>query len=150
VLAPGFYARQDTRTPVRIGIVAMLANIALSLALVFPLKHVGLALAISLAAFLNAALLYRWLRKHDVYRPLPGWGLFLLRIGFASAVMGALLVWGAGDLGRWLAAPASERVVQLALWVVAGLAAYLGLILALGIRPSQMLLRKADGQHGHD
>ncbi len=144
VLAPGFYARQDTKTPVRIGIVAMLANIVLSLALVYPLKHVGLALAISLAAFLNAALLYHWLRKHDVYRPLPGWGIFLLRVTTASAVMGALLAWGVGDLGRWLAASTAERVIQLTLWVVAGLVAYLGLVLALGIRPAQMLLRKPD------
>ncbi len=144
VLAPGFYARQDTKTPVRIGIVAMLANIVLSLVLVYPLKHVGLALAISLAAFLNAALLYRWLRKHDVYRPLPGWGIFLLRITIASGAMGALLAWGVGDLGRWLAAPTAERVVQLTLWVAVGLAAYAGLIFALGIRPAQMLLRRQD------
>lgn len=142
VLAPGFYARQDTKTPVRIGIVAMLANIVLSLVLVYPLKHVGLALAISLAAFLNAALLYRWLRKHNVYRPLPGWGIFLLRVTIASGAMGALLAWGVGDLGNWLAASVSERVIQLTLWVVAGLVAYLGFILALGIRPAQMLLRK--------
>ncbi len=144
VLAPGFYARQDTKTPVRIGIVAMLANIVLSLVLVYPLKHVGLALAISLAAFLNAALLYRWLRKHEVYHPLPGWGIFLLRVTIASAAMGALLAWGVGDLGRWLAASISERVIQLTLWVVAGLVAYAGFILALGIRPAQMLLRRPD------
>ncbi len=142
VLAPGFYARQDTKTPVRIGIVAMLANIVLSLVLVYPLKHVGLALAISLAAFLNAALLYRWLRKHDVYRPLPGWGIFLLRVTIAAAAMGVLLAWGVGDIGKWLAASVSERVIQLTLWVVAGLVTYAGFILALGIRPAQMLLRK--------
>ncbi len=142
VLAPGFYARQDTRTPVRIGIVAVLVNIVLSLVLVFPLQHTGLALAVSLAAFVNAALLYRRLRAQNVYRPLPGWGAFLLRVTLATAGMGALLAWGAGDVGRWLAAPAHDRVIQLTIWVVAGLLAYGGLMLALGVRPAQMLLRK--------
>ncbi|MEK7816577.1 MAG: murein biosynthesis integral membrane protein MurJ [Pseudomonadota bacterium] len=150
VLAPGFYARQDTKTPVRIGIVAMLVNIVLSLVLVFPLKHTGLALAISFAAFVNAALLYRRLRALNVYRPLPGWGAFLLRVTLATAGMGALLAWGAGDIGRWLAAPAQERVIQLTIWVVAGLLAYGGLMLALGVRPAQMLLRKPDGPRGDD
>ena len=142
VLAPGFYARQDTKTPVRIGIIAMLVNIVLSLVLVFPLKHAGLALAISLAAFVNAALLYRRLRTHNVYRPLPGWGAFLLRVALATAGMGALLAWGAGDIEHWLAAPTRDRVIQLALWITAGLLTYGGLMLVLGVRPAQMLLRK--------
>lgn len=150
VLAPGFYARQDTKTPVRIGIVAMLVNIALSLVLVFPLKHTGLALAISLAAFVNAGLLYHRLRAHKVYQPLPGWGLFLLRVALATAGMGALLVWGAGDIEHWLAAATRDRVIQLTLWVIAGLITYGGLMLALGMRPAQMLLRQPDGAHGHD
>ncbi len=142
VLAPGFYARQDTKTPVRIGIVAMLVNIVLSLVLVFPLQHTGLALAISLAAFVNAALLYRRLRTHNVYRPLPGWGAFLPRVALATAGMGALLAWGAGDIEHWLTAPTTDRVIQLTLWITAGLLTYGGLILALGVRPAQMLLRK--------
>ena len=150
VLAPGFYARQDTKTPVRIGIIAMLVNIVLSLVLVFPLQHTGLALAISLAAFVNAALLYRRLRTHNVYRPLPGWGAFLLRVTLATAGMGALLAWGAGDIEHWLTAPTRDRVIQLALWITAGLLTYGGLMLALGVRPAQMLLRKSDGAHSDD
>ena len=150
VLAPGFYARQDTKTPVRIGVIAMLVNIVLSLVLVFPLKHTGLALAVSLAAFVNAALLYRRLRTHDVYRPLPGWGAFLLRVALATAGMGALLAWGAGDIEHWLTAPTTDRVIQLTLWITAGLLTYGGLILALGVRPAQMLLRKPDGARSDD
>ena len=150
VLAPGFYARQDTKTPVRIGIIAMLVNIVLSLALVFPLQHIGLALAISLAAFVNAALLYHRLRTHNVYQPLPGWSRFLLRVTLATAGMGALLAWGAGDLEHWLTASTQDRVIQLTLWVIAGLITYGGLILALGVRPAQMLLRKPDGARSDD
>ncbi len=73
VLAPGFYARQDTKTPMRIGAMSMGVNIVLSLLLVMPLKHVGLALAISLAAFVNAGVLFFMLRRLNVYRPAPGW-----------------------------------------------------------------------------
>ncbi|HLD13343.1 MAG TPA: murein biosynthesis integral membrane protein MurJ, partial [Burkholderiales bacterium] len=150
VLAPGFYARQDTKTPVRIGIIAMVVNIGLSLVLVFPLQHTGLALAVSLAAFVNAALLYRRLRTHNIYRPLSGWGAFLLRVALATAGMGALLVWGAGDLDHWLTAPTQDRVIQLTLWIVAGFLTYGGLALALGVRPAQMLLRQPDGVRNDD
>lgn len=150
VLAPGFYARQDTKTPVRMGVIAMLANVALSFALIFPLKHVGLALAISVAAFVNAWLLYRRLRQQNVYRPLPGWGVFLARVAAAGAAMAAVLLWGAGDLDAWLAARASERVIQLVVWVGAGIATYGILILLLGIRPAQLLLRKPEGRATDD
>src|SRR5690606_3972351 len=87
VLAPGFFARQDTRTPTRIGVIALLANIALSVALVYPLAHTGLALAISIAAFVNAGLLFFRLRRRGIYRALPGWPAFLLRTFGATGVM---------------------------------------------------------------
>jgi putative peptidoglycan lipid II flippase len=145
VLAPGFYARQDTKTPVRIGVISMLVNIVLSLALVLPFQHTGLALAITLAAFVNAALLYRRLRALDIYRPEPGWPPFLMRVILAAIGMTALLAWGVGDLEQWLAATVRERVLHLTWWVVAGLAAYGGLAAALGVRPAQLLLRKPTG-----
>lgn len=145
VLAPGFYARQDTRTPVKIGMIAMGVNIVLSVALVFPLKHTGLALAISLAAFVNAALLYVWLRRHDVYTPESGWARFFLQVGTASAVMAALLLWGVGDLDRWLAARASVRAMHLALLVAGGAAAYFVALYALGLRPRDLVHRPGSG-----
>ena len=149
VLAPGFYARQDTKTPVRIGMIAMGTNIGLSLALVFPLKHTGLALAISLAAFVNAALLYRLLRRHGVYTPESGWARFLLRVGAASAVMAALLWWGVGDLEQWLAARAAPRAMHLALLVAGGAAAYFVVLYALGVRPRDLVHRPGSGApHG--
>jgi putative peptidoglycan lipid II flippase len=145
VLAPGFYARQDTTTPMRIGVMSMGVNIVLSLLLVMPLKHVGLALAISLAAFVNAGLLFRKLRQLDVYRPSPGWLLFLTRVILASAVMGAVLLWGVGDTGDWLRATALERATRLSIWVVAGGLVYLLTAAAFGVRLAQLLLKKGEG-----
>jgi putative peptidoglycan lipid II flippase len=143
VLAPGFYARQDTRTPMRIGALSMLANIVLSLALVGPLKHVGLALAISLAAFVNAGLLYVRLRRDKVYTPQPGWAAFIIRLALASAAMAAVLAWGAGDAQSWLAAPAWTRVGRLTFWVIVGMLIYLIGLLAAGVRPRMLLLKPA-------
>jgi len=150
VLAPGFYARQDTRTPMRVGVAAMLTNIVLSLLLVWPLAHVGLALAVSLAAYVNAGLLFHRLYRDGVYRPSPGWALFLGRVVVATIAMGALLYWGAGDLSRWLEAPAWTRAGWLLFWVVAGLIVYLAVTIILGLRPAQLLLRRAEDMHHDD
>jgi putative peptidoglycan lipid II flippase len=142
VLAPGFYARQDTKTPVRIGMIAMGVNIVLSVSLVFTLKHVGLALAITLAAFVNAALLYRLLRQHGVYLPEPGWLRYFLRIALASALMGMVLAWGVGDLAAWLKAGATARALHLTMLVVGGVFVYAASLLLLGARPRELLLRR--------
>ncbi len=149
VLAPGFYARQDTRTPVRIGMIAMAVNIVLSLLLVSMLRHTGLALAISIAAFVNAILLYRWLRRHDVYAPESGWLRFFLQVLAASGAMGLLLYWAAGDLDAWLAAGAAQRARHLAALVVSGAGVYLLMLYVVGIRPRQLLHRPGDGA-SHD
>ena len=140
VLAPGFYARQDTKTPMRIGAVAMAANIVLSLALIYPFKHVGLAAAVSASAFLNAGMLFIWLRRHNVFRPLSGWTAFLARVAGASALMGALLIWGAGEVGTWIDAHTWDRIGRLAFWVPAGIMVYGVAILAFGLRPAQLVL----------
>ncbi len=142
VLAPGFYARQDTKTPVRIGMIAMGANIVLSVSLVFSLKHVGLALAITLAAFVNAGLLYRLLRQHEVYLPGPGWPRYFLRIALASALMGMALVWGAGELDSWLKAGTGTRILHLAVLVVGGALVYAASLLLLGVRPHELVMRQ--------
>ncbi len=142
VLAPGFYARQNTKTPVRIGMIAMGVNIVLSVALVFAFRHTGLALAISIAAFVNAALLYRALRRTGVYAPEAGWALFFVRIALATAGMGAILLWGVGDLEAWLAAGASVRALHLTALVAGGGLVYLAALLLLGVRPRELLLRR--------
>jgi putative peptidoglycan lipid II flippase len=135
VLAPGYYARQDTRTPVRIAVIAMSVNMALNIALVFPLAHAGLALATTLSASLNAFLLFRGLRRERVYLPQAGWPLLLVRGLLASAVLGALLYWGTGQLDEWTQAAASEKIWRLLALIAGGAMAYFAALFLLGIRP---------------
>lgn len=144
VLAPGFYARQDIRTPVRIAIVTLFATQAMNLALIGPLKHAGLALAISLGACLNAGLLYALLRRRGVYRPQPGWAVFALKLAVAVVVMSAVLYVTTGSAFEWLAATASHRVLWLAAVVALGAASYFATLWALGFRLRQFTHRGAE------
>ncbi|MDX9874234.1 MAG: murein biosynthesis integral membrane protein MurJ [Spongiibacteraceae bacterium] len=144
VLAPGFYARQDMKTPVRIGITAMVANMVLSVILVVPLHHyltlghVGLALATSLAAWLNAGLLYRALRRDGVLQLTPGWGRYLLQLGGACLLMAATLWWINPALTEWQQWLWWQRVGRLLGIIAAGGGVYL-LVLGLGgVRPRQL------------
>lgn len=91
VLAPGFYSRQDIKTPVKIAIVTLLATQLMNLCFIGPLKHAGLSLSIGLAACLNAALLFWQLRKKNFFEPQPGWRSFLVRLILAVIVMAAVL-----------------------------------------------------------
>lgn len=150
ILAPGFYARQDTKTPMRIAVIAVGVNVLLSLVLVWPLAHVGLALATSGAAVINAWLLYRGLRRAEVYYPDAGWGWFLAKVCLASAVMGAVLLWDSQHTAAWLNATALERVARLAFWVVVGMLVYIGAILAFGIKMNELLFRQPQAAHGDD
>jgi putative peptidoglycan lipid II flippase len=140
VLAPGFYARQDMRTPVRIGIIAMVSNMVFNVILVVPLHtywrlgHVGLAAAMSLSAWLNAGLLARGLFTQGVFRPQPGWGRFALQLGSATAAMGAVLFALDPATELWLQWPWWQRVLVLAGLCAAGMAAYAGVLLAMGVR----------------
>jgi putative peptidoglycan lipid II flippase len=145
VLAPGYFARQDTKTPVRVGLIALGVNMGLNVAVVlpaykagFPIPHVLLATSTCISAAVNTFLLWRGLRRDGVYRPGPGWWRLLLQIGVASVAMGALLWWLGGDLDGWIAAGALERAARLALCVVAGAAAYFGVLFLLGVRPGQL------------
>ncbi|MBA3034287.1 MAG: murein biosynthesis integral membrane protein MurJ [Gammaproteobacteria bacterium] len=134
ILAPGFYARQNIKTPVKIALLTLVATQAMNLAFIVPFKHAGLALSIGLAACLNAALLYYGLRQRKHYTPSPGWGLFLLKIMLALAVLVATLWFGMGKEADWLVAPALERVARLAGLVGAGMAVYLAVLWLLGFR----------------
>ncbi len=148
VLTPGFYARQDNHTPVRSGVVAMVSNVVLVLLIVVPWAywgipgpHAGLALATSLAAYINAALLLRVLRRQGVYRPESGWRRFLLQVVAASGGMAALLLVSVPTLQEWVEWGLWMRVSRLLFWVVAGAGCYLMVLLALGWRPAAMKLR---------
>lgn len=141
VLAPGFYARQDMRTPVRIAVIAMVVNVAFSLLLMFPLGHTGLALATTLSALVNAGLLLRGLLREGVYRPRVGWHALLARSLGANLVMGLVVWWGSGETALWLAMGTWERIPRLLGWILAGGAAYTGSLLVFGIRPRHFLAR---------
>jgi putative peptidoglycan lipid II flippase len=134
VLAPGFYARQDMKTPVKIALVALLTTQAMNLILIWHLRHVGLALAISVGASVNAALLLAFLRRRGIYAPQPGWAPFLLKLTVAVGVMASFLWFASGSAALWLSAPASERIARLATLVVVGAAAYFAVLWALGFR----------------
>ncbi|HEY7945438.1 MAG TPA: murein biosynthesis integral membrane protein MurJ [Casimicrobiaceae bacterium] len=134
ILAPGFYARHDMKTPVRIAFVTLLLSQTAAVILMFQIGHAGLTLAISLGACLNATLLYRAMRQRGVYRPLPGWGGFLARIAVALCVLGAVLWWVAGADSFWLSAGLWSKVGRLGLVIAAGTAAYFGTLWLVGFR----------------
>ncbi|WP_114416951.1 murein biosynthesis integral membrane protein MurJ [Marinospirillum perlucidum] len=138
VLAPGFFARQNTRTPVRIAIKAMVANMGFNLLFILPLAHAGLALATAASAFLNAGLLARGLKREGVWHASRGWGRFLLQITAALAAMLALLYVFSPATETWLQAPLFERIGRLAFLVIAGAASYGITLLVLGIRPRHL------------
>jgi putative peptidoglycan lipid II flippase len=144
ILAPGFYARQNVVTPVKIGLATLVATQVLNLAFIVPLRHAGLALAIGLGACLNAGLLYRHLRKQGIYSPQPGWPVFCLKVAAAVAFMAVVLYTTMGDELWWLAAPWQHKVPALAGLVLLGAAAYAGSLLALGFRPRDFSRREAD------
>ena len=141
VLAPGFYARKDTRTPVLIGAVAMGVNALVAVVLVWDLAHVGLALATSAAGLVNAFLLYHRLSKLGRFNASAGWGLFLARVVVATAAMSVFLYFAQGLQSEWLAAGLVERVGRLSLLIVSGALAYFGALYATGLRVHQFLVR---------
>ena len=141
VLAPGFYARKDTRTPVLIGAIAMAVNALAAVLLVWDLAHVGLALATSAAGLVNAFLLYYRLTKLGHFNAGKGWRLFLVRVVVATVVMSTLLYLTQGLQSEWLAASLYERVSRLSFLIVSGALAYFGVLYATGLRVHQLLVR---------
>jgi len=133
VLVPGFTSRGDMKTPVRYGVYAMLVSLGLNVALVFPLAHAGLALATSLGAFFNAALLLVNLRKNNIYQPARGWELFFARVILASAAMSAGLYYFV-DPAWWNGWSSSARVLNLVKWIGIGLVIYTVTLLLTGLR----------------
>jgi putative peptidoglycan lipid II flippase len=134
VLAPGFYARQNIRTPVKIALITLVATQLMNLAFIWQLRHAGLALAISLGACLNAGLLYYKLRRHEIFRPQPGWIVFLAKVAVALTVMSAVLWWAMGEDAAWLTAAVWWRIGRLSMLVVLGVATYFGTLWLLGFR----------------
>jgi putative peptidoglycan lipid II flippase len=143
ILAPGFYARQNVVTPVKIGLVTLAATQAMNFAFVGPLKHAGLALAIGLGACLNALLLYLMLRKQNIYAPQPGWLPFALKIAVSVLVMAAALWLAMGTPAQWLAAGWRWKTAMIAGLVLLGTAVYGACLFVLGFRPRDFSMRGA-------
>lgn len=141
ILAPGFYARQDIRTPVKIGIATLAATQLMNLAFVLPLKHAGLALATGLGASLNALALYVVLRRRAIYRPVPGWGGYLARLAAAGTVMAIVLYVAMGGAQWWMDARLAERIGRLAALIVGGASAYFGTLWLCGLRLAEFSKR---------
>jgi putative peptidoglycan lipid II flippase len=144
VLAPGFYAQQNIKTPVKIALVTLVLTQLLNLGLVPIFQHAGLALATSLAACVNAYLLYRGLRSRQVYEPSPGWLWFLVRVVVSSLVMSLViglialeLKWAALALKPWL------RIIWLGIILAAAAVVYFTTLRLLGVRWSRYLQKDA-------
>lgn len=144
VLAPGFYARQNIKTPVKIAIFTLLATQVMNLMFIWQLKHAGLALAIGLGACMNAGLLYYHLRRSAIFQPQPGWHVFLLKLAVAVGAM-ALALWaGAGPADAWLHYAALEKLWRLSALVVVGAGVYFAVLWTLGFRLKDFARRAAE------
>jgi len=152
VLAPGYFARQDTRTPVRIGIQSLGLNIGLNVAFVLPLAlafpgrpglHALLALNNGIGAWYNSTMLYRGLRRQGVLHHAPGWSRMLWQALGGNVVLVAFLWWVAGDTERWIEMGAWSRVQWMTLLVVGGAGLYFGTLYVLGMRLGELRVRPA-------
>ncbi|MBU3902905.1 MAG: polysaccharide biosynthesis C-terminal domain-containing protein, partial [Gammaproteobacteria bacterium] len=146
ILAPGFYAKQDIGTPVKIGIVTLLATQAMNVWFVFglDLAHAGLALSIGLAACLNSAILFYFLRKRGIYQPEPGWLKFMLKLLLAVTALAVSLWFGMGSEAHWLQAQGWARILHLTALVVGGATVYFVVLIVLGFRPRDFYKRGAN------
>ena len=135
ILAPGFYARQDIKTPVKIGIVTLLATQAMNALFIGWIQHAGLALSIGLGACLNSAILFYYLRKHGIYQPEPGWAKFFAKICIAILALALTLWFGMGSEQSWLTSFGWSRILRLAALVAGGMVIYFAVLVALGFRP---------------
>lgn len=145
VLAPGYFARQDTKTPVKVGIIALSVNMGFNLAVVvpahlagFPVPHALLALSTGLSALLNATLLYRGLRLRGVYTPSGNWRRLLPQVLFASAAMAAFLWWISGDWSAWNGLGAADKAWRMTLAVAGGAGVYFAALGLAGLRPRHL------------
>jgi len=146
VLAPGFYARQNVRTPLKIALISLSATQLMNLVFILwlGLGHAGLALSIGLAACINAAMLYRGLRHLNIFMPQPGWGIFSFKLLLAMIVMAAALFFGMGKEGDWLQGHLLGRAIHLAWLVPLGVTTYFATLWILGFRLRDFKRRAAE------
>lgn len=141
ILAPGFYSRQNIKTPVKIAIATLILTQLMNLAFIGPLQHAGLALSIGLASCFNAGVLYWQLRKQDIFKPLAGWGKFLAKLVFGLAVMVAVLFGLLYLLPAWDQGGMLMRMLRLMLVVIVGATSYFIALYMTGFRPRDFMQR---------
>ncbi|MBL1321421.1 MAG: murein biosynthesis integral membrane protein MurJ [Methylophaga sp.] len=139
VLAPGYFARQDTKTPVKIGIIALVTNMVLNIILMLQFAHVGLALATSISAALNAALLYIGLRKLGVYQPRTGWRKFIIQLLIPNVALIGILFWLTPETIKWIDSGVWQRFIMLFGLIAAAMATYFILLSLVGIKVKSLL-----------
>lgn len=139
VLAPGFFARQDLKTPVKISVLSVIVSVAAATLLMKPFAHAGLTMATSLGACVNAGVLLWMLRRKGIYRPLPGWSLFFGKLLFALAALAISLHFAAGEDLYWLESGVFAKVSRLAGVVLAGAGSYFAALWMMGFRPKDLL-----------
>lgn len=140
ILASGFYAKQEMRIPVKIGIMAMISNMVFNVILIWPLKHAGIALATSLSAMLNAGFLFYFLRKRGIYMPRMGWKFFSCRLLFANSVLAVWLWFAAGELQEWIMQTSLWRIEHLAYLLASAAVVYFAALWISGIRLQDVLI----------
>jgi putative peptidoglycan lipid II flippase len=142
ILAPGYYANQDIKTPVRIAVVVLIITQLLNVGLVPVFRHAGLSLSIGIGALINALWLLVVLLRRKTYTPEPGWGVFVLQVVAASALLLIYLMW-ASDALAWteLRAQSLKRIAWLALVLLGAAVMYLGGVWAAGLNLRQFLRR---------
>ncbi len=136
ILAPGCYARQMLKTPVKIAFVTVLVTQVIAFTLMWRIGQAGLTLATSIGATFNAAMLYTLLRRRKLYAPRPGWGLFVAKLVVALCVLAAVLAWLAGPAELWLHATLWHKLARLVGVIAAGAVAYFATLALLGFRLS--------------
>ncbi|WP_319558547.1 murein biosynthesis integral membrane protein MurJ [Thiomicrorhabdus sp.] len=141
ILAPAFYSRKDMKTPVRVAVIALVSNMVLNLALIGPFAHVGLAAATSISAFLNAGLLYWYLRKQQVFAPMQGWIGFSVKIALGSVAMSLLLLMLSPSLDDWMSMDAWQRLGYLSALVAGAMLLYFAVLALLGLSPRRLIKR---------
>lgn len=143
ILAPGFYARQNIKTPVKIAVFTLVMTQLMNLLFVFvlDLRHVGLALAIGMGACMNAGLLYYHLRKSGCFHLQPGWFAFLSKLILALTAMGLALYFAMGDSAAWLALGLVKRLTYLTGLVALGAVVYFATLFLVGFRPRDYIRR---------
>lgn len=145
VLAPGYFARQDTRAPVRFAMTGLVVSMVLNVLVVLPAARLGffaphilLATSTCVSSAVNAWLLWRGLRRNGVFQPSPQWRALLPRVLAACGIMAALLYWMAGDVRDWLALPQWQRAGKCLAEIALAAAVYFAALFALGFRPRDL------------